>query len=121
MDQNNIQPVKIVSDIPAYAKIFGILSLIIAVLSFLIPVVGTLFITPVAIIFGAIALLGGSKGFGVASLIIIVVNLVISPTFWINLYTGAAQAGAVSNRFISYFDILGIILMFGLVVFKSRK
>ena len=121
MDQNIVQPVKIVSDVPAYAKVFGILSLIAAILSFLIPVIGTLFITPAAIIFGVIALFGGSKGFGVASLIIIVVNLIISPTFWMNLYAGAAQAGAVGNRFISYFDVLGIILMFGLVVFKSRK
>jgi hypothetical protein len=121
MDQNIIQPVKIVSDAPAYAKIFGILALIASIAALLIPFIGVLVITPLAIIFGAIALFGGAKGFGIASLIIIVVNIIISPTFWINIYAGASQAGAVGNRLITYFDALGIILMFGLVVFKRGK
>jgi hypothetical protein len=106
---------------PTYAKVFGVLALICAILSFLIPIFGTLLITPLAIIFGAIALWGGSKGMGVAVIIIIVVNLIISPTFWMNLYAGATQAQAGANRFISYFDIIGIVLLFVFLIIGGPK
>lgn len=106
------------SEIPGYAKACGILSLIVAIVGVVIPVVGVLFITPIAIILGAIALYGGYKGMGIATLIIVTVNLIISPTFWANIGAGATFAGASSNRFLTYFDALGVIVMLYLAVRK---
>src|SRR3989344_8593053 len=102
--------------VPAYATISGILALILAILSFLIPVIGPVFITPFAILFGMIAMLGGAKGWGIATLIIVVVNLVISPSFWANIWAGEAEPDAYLNRFITYFDAIGVILLFVFVV-----
>lgn len=70
------------AEVPGYAKICGIIALILAIVGVLIPVVGVLFITPLAIILGAISLYGGYKAMGIATLIINVINLIISPTFW---------------------------------------
>lgn len=44
---------------PAYAKITAVLATIAAIIGFVVPVAGVLFITPLAIIFGAITLYGG--------------------------------------------------------------
>lgn len=104
-----------------YAKICGILSLIFAIPSVLIPVVGPVFITPLAIVFGIFALYGGSKGIGIATLIIIVVNLIISPSFWANLYIGATESGTIVNQIISYIDLIGLVLMFVFVIYPKRK
>ena len=105
---------------PGYAKAAGVIGLILAILGMLIPVFGVLFVTPLAIVTGAIALYAGSKGLGVAALILIVLNLVISPTFWLNVGAGATQAGAAGNRFLSYFDAIGVVVMFVLLVRKPR-
>src|SRR3990170_8589982 len=85
-------------EVPGYAKACGILSLITAIVSFLVPAVGVLFIVPIAIILGAIALYGGYKGVGIATIVIVAVNLIISPTFWLNIGAGAKFSGASSNR-----------------------
>lgn len=108
------------SEIPSYAKACGILSLIVAIVGVVIPVIGVLFITPIAIVFGAIALYGGYKGMGIATLIIVTVNLIISPTFWANIGAGATFAGASSNRFLTYFDAIGVIVMLFLAVRKQK-
>lgn len=110
----------IIGDVPGFAKISGIAGLVLAILGVLIPVVGVLFITPLAIIAGAIALYGGYKNMGIAILIINVVNLVISPTFWLNIGAGASIAEAAGNRFLTYFDVAGVLAMLALVVRKRR-
>jgi hypothetical protein len=107
-------------EVPSYAKACGILALIVAIVGVLIPVIGVLFITPIAIILGAIALYGGYKGMGIATLIIVTVNLIISPTFWANIGAGATFAGASSNRFLTYFDAIGVIVMLYLAVRKRK-
>ena len=61
-------------EVLGYAKISGILALIFAILGFIVPVVGVLFLAPLAIIFGVIGLYGGSKAMGIATIIINVVN-----------------------------------------------
>ncbi|HEY6350047.1 MAG TPA: hypothetical protein VI636_11620 [Candidatus Angelobacter sp.] len=104
----------------AYAMICGILALILAIVGVLIPVVGVLFITPLAIVFGAIALYGGSKTMGITVLVINVVNLMISPTFWLNIAAGAKIADAGNNRLLIWFDAIGVIVMFALVARKKR-
>src|SRR5262249_28515486 len=47
------------AEVPAYAKVCGILALILAIVGVVIPVFGVLFITPLAIVFGSIGLYGG--------------------------------------------------------------
>lgn len=108
------------AEAPGYARVCGILALILAIVGVLIPVIGVLFITPPAIILGAISLYGGYKGIGVATLVIVVVNLVISPSFWLNIGAGASYHGASGNRFLAYFDAIGVVAMLYLVA-RRRK
>lgn len=117
---NHIRTVA-VSGIPAYASVFGVLALISAMLSFLIPVIGPLLITPFAIVFGLIALFGGAQGMGAVTIVIIVVNLIISPTFWVNLYVGGTQVDAGFNRSLANFDIWGVVLLFVFLILGSRR
>jgi hypothetical protein len=105
---------------PGYAKVCGILGLVLAIAGVLIPFVGVLFITPLAIVFGAVSLYGGYKPIGIAILVINAVNLVISPTFWANIGAGATIAGATGNRFLTYFDLIGVVVMLGLVIRKPK-
>ncbi len=107
-------------EVPGYAKACGILSLIAAIISFLVPVAGVLFIVPIAIILGAIALYGGYKGVGIATIVIVAVNLTVSPTFWANIGAGAQFSHASSNRFLTYFDIIGVVVMIFLAARKTR-
>lgn len=108
------------NEVPGYAKVCGILALILAIVSVLIPVIGVLYFTPLAIILGVVALYGGYKGMGIATIIVVVVNLIISPTFWANIGAGAKFAGASSNRFLTYFDLIGVVIMLYLVVRKKQ-
>lgn len=116
------QPVPAVAlgDVPGYAKVAGVIGLILAIVGVIIPVLGVLFITPLAVITGAIALYGHYKGIGIAILIINVVNLLISPTFWANIGAGATFSGASSNRLLTYVDTIGVVVMFALVVRRRR-
>lgn len=92
------------------------MALILAILGALIPAIGVLFVTPLAILLEAAALYGGYKGMGIATLIIVVINLLISPTFWLNIGAGATIANASVNRFLTYFDLIGVIAMLYLAV-----
>jgi hypothetical protein len=103
-------------EVPGYAKICGILALIFSIVGWFIPVIGVILITPIAIVLGIIALRGGTKGMGIASTIIIVVNLFISPSFWVNVGLGAV--GSKGNALMTWFDIVGVILMFYFIVKK---
>jgi hypothetical protein len=107
-------------EIPAYAKICGIMALIMAVLGVLIPIVGVLILTPIAIILGILALYGGYKGMGIATLILVAINLVISPTFWVNIAIQTTNEGATINRFLTYFNLLGLFVMLYLVPKKNK-
>jgi len=115
-----VQSIITQADATGYAKVCGILGLILAIVGVLIPIVGVLVITPLAIVFGVIGLYGGSKAMGIAVLIINVVNLMISPTFWANIGAGATFASATGNRFLTWFDAIGVILMFVLVARPRR-
>jgi len=84
-------------------------------------VIGTIFITPTAIFFGLITLWGGAKKLGIATFVILVVKLIISPIFWANLWVSAVEAGASGNRFLSYFIVIGMLLMFILLFKKSKS
>jgi len=114
------QPIAVSTEMPGYAKLAGVAGLILAILGVLVPVGGVLFITPLAIVAGLAALYGHYNGMGIAILIINVINLLISPTFWLNIGAGAAIANAGPNRFLTYFDTIGVIAMFVLVVRKRK-
>jgi hypothetical protein len=103
-----------------YAKGFAIAGLVFAIAGVFIPFVGVLFLTPIAIIFGAIALYGGEKGKGIAILVINAINLIISPTFWLNVGAGALEKGAYGNLILSYFDVIGIVVMIYLAIRKRN-
>jgi hypothetical protein len=103
-----------------YAKGLGIAGLVFAIAGFFVPIVGVLFLTPIAIILGSFALYGGEKGKGIAILVINAINLVISPTFWLNVGAGALEKGAYGNLILSYFDAIGIAVMIYLAI-KKRK
>lgn len=56
---------------------------------------------------------------GLYTLIIVIVNLVISPTFWVNVAAGS-DPGAEASRFLTYFDVIGVIAMLALLA-RRRK
>ena len=105
-------------EVPGYAKASGIVALILAIVGLVVPIVGVLFITPLAVILGAVALYGGYKGIGIAVIIIVAVNLIISPTFWLNIAAGATQEGATGNRMLTYIDVIGLAVM---IYFAAKK
>lgn len=104
-------------EVPGYAKITGILALVLAIVGWFIPIVGVLLITPLAIILCAISLYGGYKGMGIATTVIVIVNLLVSPSFWLNVAASSMEEGVV-NRFLTYFDIIGVIVLLYLIVRK---
>ena len=107
-------------EMPAYANLTGILALILAIVGFIIPVIGVLFIVPLAVILGAIALYGGNKKMGLIIIILVAVKLIISPTFWINVGAGATDSDASANRFITYIDVIGVGIMIYLYTKKEK-
>lgn len=101
------------AEVPGYAQVCGILGLILAIVGFCVPIVGVLFITPLAIVGGVFALYGRYRGIGIAILVITLVDLIISPTFWLNLGAGAISP---ANAFLTLFDAAGVVAMFVLLV-----
>ena len=107
--------------VPAYAQVAGILALALAVAGVFIPFVGVLFLTPIAIGLGTVALYGRYKVVGVTTLVVVIVNFLISPTFWLNLYAGASDSQASINRWLACFDIAGVAVMLYLSVRQPRR
>jgi hypothetical protein len=107
--------------VPAYAQICGILALALAVAGVFIPFLGVLFLTLIAIILGCVALHGGYKVVGVTTLVVVIVNLLISPTFWLNILAGASEPEASGNRWLAFFDIAGVVAMLYLAVRKPHQ
>ncbi len=107
--------------VPAYAQVSGFLALALAVAGVFIPFVGVLFLTPIAIVLGCVALYGGYKVVGVTTLVVVIVNFLISPTFWLNILAGASESGASANRWLACFDVFGVIAMLYLTVRKPRR
>jgi hypothetical protein len=101
-------------------KTFAVLAVILALSAFMLPIVGVLFIAPLAVICACIALYGRDfNSLGLVSAIMTIVNYIISPTFWANIGTGAQQGGG--NLFLTWFGLLGSIVMIGLIVRKYAR
>jgi len=86
-----------------------------------VPVVGVLLITPIAIGFNLAALFGGYRGVPIATTVIVLVNLIVSPTFWLNVATGAIVPNALLNQLLSYLDLAGVIGMLCLIAWPRRR
>jgi hypothetical protein len=106
MAEESIKDIRIVDKVPAWARAFGVLALVAAIAAFLIPFIGVIFITIPASVLAMVALYGGDRKLGMTVFIILAVNLIISPSFWLNLYVGAADVSASSNRWFAYLDIV---------------
>lgn len=95
--------------IKSNAATLGIVAFSLAIIALIIPVVGVLLVTPVAIVFTILALVGGYKEKYIqAAILIIAINLVISPSFWLNI---GASFSSVLNAALTIFDIAGVIVM----------
>lgn len=105
--------------VSGYGRAAGVLALIAAILAVIIPIVGVLWFSPLAIILGLIAMRGGAKGFGIAVLVIVVVNMIISPTFWLNIGAGSTMPGAGANRMVTYINVFGVLGMI-FMLFSGR-
>lgn len=91
---------------PEYITICGVISLVLVIIGFIIPIIGAGFIVPIALIFSTISLSGKTTGIGIAATIIGAVKLIISPTFWVQL-TGV---GGVKNLIMALIGIACIAL-----------
>ncbi len=82
-------------------KVFGVLAIIAAVVSFVIPFVGV-FVAFAALACAAIAAFLGDKGLTIATLVLCAVKLAISPTFWalsgVLIFTGAGALRFANHR-----------------------
>ena len=94
-------------------------ALIAAILAAIIPVFGVLYFSPLAVILGIFAMKGGAKGYGIAVLVIVTVNMIISPTFWLNIGAGSMMPGAGANRMVTYINVFGVLGMI-LLLFTGR-
>jgi hypothetical protein len=71
-----------------YARLCGALGLILAILGFIVPAYGVLLGSSAAAVLGIGAVYGGATGMGIATMILVVLNCVISPMFWIAVEFG---------------------------------
>lgn len=106
-----------VAVVPGYARVAGVLALITAILAAIIPIVGVLWFSPLAVILGLIAMYGGARGFAIAVLVIVAVNMIISPTFWLNIGAGS-MPGAGANRAVTLVNVFGVL---GMLVLLLRR
>ena len=120
MVEEKPQDIRIVDKVPAWARAFGILALVAAIAAFLVPFVGVIFITIPAALLGIIALSGGDRKLGMTVFVIVAVNLIISPSFWLNLYAGVANSDASMNRFFAYLDVICGLAMVPFLFIKRK-
>lgn len=100
------------------------LALVAAIAAFLVPFVGVIFITIPAAMLGIIALYGGDRKLGMTVFIIVAVNIIISPSFWLNLWAGAAGQGVSSsnpNMVLAVLDVLSGLAMVPFLFIKRRN
>ena len=92
-----------------------------AIAAFLVPFFGVIVITIPAAIVGIIAWYGGHRKWGMTVFIIVAVNIIISPSFWLNLWAGAAGAGTSSSNPNMVFAILDMLSGLAMVPFLFMK
>lgn len=85
-------------------------------------VFGVIFMTIPAAILGIIALSGGDRKLGMTVFVIVAVNIIISPSFWLNLWAGSADQGLLQNpnMVFAILDILSGLAMVPFLFIKRR-
>jgi uncharacterized membrane protein len=106
---------------PRGGTVLGVLALIAAILAVIIPVYRVLYFSPIAALLGIGALWQGGRGYGIAVIVLLAVNMIVSPTFWLNLATGSQMSAASGSRLITYLNIFGVLIMLGLLLRRSRS
>ncbi|WP_067625503.1 hypothetical protein [Alicyclobacillus acidiphilus] len=97
----------------------GLVALVLAVISALMPTFGILAMIPPTVVLGAIAMYGGLRGIGAGVLVMCSMDAILSPTFWANL-TWTGMHYSLLDHTLTYFDLVGIIAMSALL-FKPFK
>ena len=100
-----------------YSRLCGVLGLILAILGFVIPAYGVLLGSTAAAVLGVGALWGGSSGLGIATLILVVLNCVISPTFWLAMSLG----GETGLDVLAWVCVAGVVAMLILIARPVRS
>lgn len=113
MSENEIQS----KSTPGYVMVFGIISLILVIIGFLVPVIGAGYIVPLALICSAVSLYGKTNGISIATIIIAAVKLIISPTFWIQVTNSAGKG----NSFFAWIGIICFILSLYFAIKNRNK
>ena len=110
------EKIQVYSKVPGYVMVFGVVSLILVIIGFIVPVIGAGVIIPIALVFSTISLYGNNNGLSIATTIISAVKLIISPTFWV-------QFSNLSGKGSSTFAWISIIcLVFNLLfIFNNSK
>lgn len=80
---------------PAYVMPFGIISLILVIIGFLIPIIGAAYIIPLALICSTVSLYSKSNGTSIETIIIAAVKLIISPSFWFQVTNSMGTTNAM--------------------------
>lgn len=87
-------------------KIASIIGLALSIAGVMAPMVGVLYITPIAVMFSGFALYRGDHNkYGIYGGIISIINYIISPMFWANIGAGADLGGV--HRLLSWFALIG--------------
>jgi hypothetical protein len=54
------------SKAPGYVMVFGVLSLILVIIGFIVPIIGAGLIVPIALVFSTISLYGSNNGLSIS-------------------------------------------------------
>lgn len=111
--------VQLIDRVPSWARAFGVLALVCAILALIVPVIGPLFIAIPAALLTMIALYGGDRKLGMISFSILAINTVISPSIWLSLFGNAMSAKGPTDAI--WLPIIVIILVLGIIPFLFKK
>ncbi|MFL0251135.1 hypothetical protein ACJDT4_11930 [Clostridium neuense] len=88
------------------AGTLGLISLVLVIIGFIIPILGAAYIVPIALLICTISLHERIGGTSVATLAIAIIKLAISPTFWVHLI----GIGGLKSLFFSWGSVVCIVL-----------
>lgn len=96
------------------AGTLGVISLVLVIIGFIVPILGAAYIVPIALVICTISLRERIGGTSAAALVIAIVKLIISPTFWVHLM----GVGGLKGLVFSWGSVVFIALS---IYYLSRK
>lgn len=99
-----------------YAVACGVVGLILSILGFIVPIYGVMFGSAGAALFGVMAVYGRSRGLGIAILVLVAVNCVISPTWW----AAVSVPEATGSWALAWISVLGVVSMLVLLARPTK-